>query len=846
MSGVKIWLIGTSRYLFLFLFVFVAPLSAQLENGLVAYFPLDGNGSDLVSGANGTIYGATPAENRWGDSGKAYSFDGTDDYIEVPFQSTYSTDAFSFSLWVKPTATSSQHTSPLTFRASTRGHILYKTPQNNWGAWVGTGGSWAENVLGQIEVGNWQFIASTYASGSYKGYLDGDLVSTISPSFSKNTSSPLRIGAGKTEGSPDFFFVGVVDEVRLYNRALSAAEVQQLQLVDHQEVPPSNLRTVGGLAITENSSAGTVVGEFNATDPNGDTVTYALMPALPSEFSPVLWLDANDSSTVIESGGAVSAWQDKSGNDYHFTQNVDNSKRPLYSTTSLNGMPAITFDGSNDYLSISSRLGFSANPDISVFAVTSFLSLADNDERIFQIGSNSHGLAVTGGTGSWCWRFNGGHERYNDVTINNVAQQAWVRQAGTNYQASRFFYNGLEQARVAGSSDASSPTNVAEIASIGKSTTGSNFANVKISELIVLNDSSEASRRGVETYLARKWGLTYTQPTSDGIFEIESNGTLKSLVALDRETVATLPITVRATDPNGNFIKEDFSVTVVDDGLEDTDSDGFLDSVEYQEGSDPISNASIPGLEYGLTAWYPFDGNASDMSGNNRHATAVNSHSYISAKVGSGVRIVGSSSGVTGHVSLPYITSLENSDYTFAFWVLEESMLYAHGEDYLFYGQIERVSNRDDGVAFPFSSTTDYISGINRSSWNHYAVTKSGSTNRGYLNGSLVATGSWTSPSAVSGTATHSALGRHWWSGGASSTRLVAVFDDLRIYDRSISGTEASLLYQLPASDVDGDGYTYAEELEAGTNPNSSLSKPSLMDGLLLWYPLDGNTSDMS
>ena len=51
------------------------------------------------------------------------------------------------------------------------------------------------------------------------------------------------------------------------------------------------------------------------------------MPALPSEFSPVLWLDANDSSTVIESGGAVSAWQDKSGNDYHFTQDSDTSRR---------------------------------------------------------------------------------------------------------------------------------------------------------------------------------------------------------------------------------------------------------------------------------------------------------------------------------------------------------------------------------------------------------------------------------------------------------------------------------------------------------------------------------------
>ncbi|MDB3957927.1 hypothetical protein N9408_03345, partial [Opitutales bacterium] len=842
------------RYCFFLLVTCSIPVFAGLDDGLVGWWKLDEGSSTTSidsSGYNQTLSLQNGTSWTAGQINHGVQLDGVDDKLSSP--SILVEGNFSVSLWVNPqsstflgTESNSVNNSidplnrtlikPLHGGSSSFGLGL-SVGTNGVSALLHASGIYCQPLVYTSAISSWVHLALILKNQQPILFVNGALVKTglvLGRPTKLSVSAGSPIGKGYEE---EDHYQGGVDELRMYDRALSSAEVFHLYAL------PFDLNSNSPLTLTENSPAGTIVGEFNATDPNGDNVSYALMPALPNVFSPVLWLDANDSSTLIESGGAVSAWQDKSGNDYHFTQNVDNSKCPLYSATSLNGMPSITFDGSNDYLSISSRLGFSANPDISVFAVTSFLSLADNDERI---GSNSHGLAVTGGTGSWCWRFNGGHERYNDVTINNVAQQAWVRQAGTNYQASRFFYNGLEQARVAGSSDASSPTNVAEIASIGKSTTGSNFANVKISELIVLNDSSEASRRGVETYLARKWGLTYTQPTSDGIFEVESNGTLKSLVSLDRETVSSLPITVRATDPNGNFIEEDFSVTVVDDGLEDTDSDGFLDSVEYQEGSDPISNASIPGLEYGLTAWYPFDGNASDMSGNNRHATAVNSHSYISAKVGSGVRIVGSSSGVTGHVSLPYITSLENSDYTFAFWVLEESMLYAHGEDYLFYGQLERVSNRDDGVAFPFSSTTDYISGINRSSWNHYAVTKSGSTNRGYLNGSLVATGSWTSPSAVSGTATHSALGRHWWSGGASSTRLVAVFDDLRIYDRSISGTEASLLYQLPASDVDGDGYSYAEELEAGTNPNSSLSKPSLMDGLLLWYPLDGNTSDMS
>ena len=38
----------------------------------------------------------------------------------------------------------------------------------------------------------------------------------------------------------------------------------------------------------------------------------------------------------------------------------------------------------------------------------------------------------------------------------------------------------------------------------------------------------------------------------------------------------------------------------------DSDSDGFLDSVEYDLGTDPESNSSVPGLDYGLLLWYPW------------------------------------------------------------------------------------------------------------------------------------------------------------------------------------------------------------------------------------------------
>ena len=67
--------------------------------------------------------------------------------------------------------------------------------------------------------------------------------------------------------------------------------------------PPSDINA-SNLTIAENSAIGTVIGEFNATDPDGDgNFTYSLIP-----YPPKLWLDASDASTIEQVDGNLTKW----------------------------------------------------------------------------------------------------------------------------------------------------------------------------------------------------------------------------------------------------------------------------------------------------------------------------------------------------------------------------------------------------------------------------------------------------------------------------------------------------------------------------------------------------------
>ena len=162
------------------------------------------------------------------------------------------------------------------------------------------------------------------------------------------------------------------------------------------------------LTIAENSAIGTVIGEFNATDPDGDTnITYSLVPPLPSDLNLSLWLDASDASTITQSNGSVSQWADKSGNGNHAVQPTSNNM-PILASNGLGGKSVIQFDGINDYIT-SSDLNITQS--YSIFLVAKTNNNANGRDYLFdgvgEIDSHRSLIALdNGGTiqmwaGSW-------------------------------------------------------------------------------------------------------------------------------------------------------------------------------------------------------------------------------------------------------------------------------------------------------------------------------------------------------------------------------------------------------------------------------------------------------------
>lgn len=216
---------------------------------------------------------------------------------------------------------------------------------------------------------------------------------------------------------------------------------------------------------------------------------------IPLTYTPALWLDGSDTSTIIESGGLVSQWSDKSGNGNHATQGNDSNK-----PTFVDESTGLLFDGISDHLIFDGSV--LVNTDYTLFVVG---ERSDGNENYFLggtelvINQNFHfGYASP-------TLFKSAHYS-NDISFSVGSGDGYTSESycttldGTNGR--ECFINNVSKGAIASTTKLSAYTG----SSLGRYK--DLFLNGVIKEVLIYQRAFNAQERThINAYLTNKWGL---------------------------------------------------------------------------------------------------------------------------------------------------------------------------------------------------------------------------------------------------------------------------------------------------------------------------------------------------
>ena len=202
---------------------------------LVSNWQAEGDGCDSADGNHGTLEGGTTfAPGPIGQ--QAFSFDGLDDYVDAGNSANldFGTSNFTISAWVNTNNGTKTNLTAIVSKWSlpdSEGYYLQYAPSSK--TWYF---GWAPNsflsTAHNISDGNWHFVAGVRTGlASAELYVDGQLIgSTATLSGSSDSDAPWNIGrlTDSTVTGLARHFDGLVDDVRIYNRALTGGEVAAL------------------------------------------------------------------------------------------------------------------------------------------------------------------------------------------------------------------------------------------------------------------------------------------------------------------------------------------------------------------------------------------------------------------------------------------------------------------------------------------------------------------------------------------------------------------------------------------------------------------------------------------
>lgn len=225
------------------------PQYQGLFNGCVGYWDFNGDAKDCINGNDGTVSGATLTTNRFGMQNRAYSFDGSDDYIDTGLTDTWDSDK-SVAVWFK----SDTVTNNITLISSNSGvstdsywHLRISGVLNALLFRVDADGSLAATINSNtLSINTWYFavavfkynnIMELYINGAQQDYTSITSLGTTTPTRN------IEIGRNYDSTGKEYFD-GIMSEVIYWNRALSSGEVLALyNLTKYKPIYPYMRRT---------------------------------------------------------------------------------------------------------------------------------------------------------------------------------------------------------------------------------------------------------------------------------------------------------------------------------------------------------------------------------------------------------------------------------------------------------------------------------------------------------------------------------------------------------------------------------------------------------------------------
>lgn len=254
---------------------------------LVAYYPFDGNAKDMSGNGNdGTVSGATLTTDRFGNANSAYSFDGVNDYIKVADAPSLrignsSSPGFTISVWINISGFQSRSC------VLSKRYDTYNAPYNSYQIGVsseylnyGTTPYWEASSYHGIIKGThhpdkdkWVHLVELYDGDSLYLFVNTKLECKSAASGSVGYNS-MDLLIGSAALLPSQYMMGKIDDLRIYDKALSSSDRDKLYQEGYDKVtitkePTDVIAEPGDQATFSVSATGTMVNYQWQVETNG-------------------------------------------------------------------------------------------------------------------------------------------------------------------------------------------------------------------------------------------------------------------------------------------------------------------------------------------------------------------------------------------------------------------------------------------------------------------------------------------------------------------------------------------------------------------------------------------------